>query len=470
LEDFEDLTSTPLSLDRPDGEDWDEEEHEEFEEDLHVRSEVGEIMMELWEPKGEDAVVESLQKMSLLAQERSNNLKIIRTAGAIPLLVDMVKPSPHVSRSHSLAIECFAHLSKNILNRIEIAESGGLTPLLSCLAVVEETDLLHILNCLFECSKSPLKIRAMLRKAGAIETLLPLITVGNEAVQILLLDIIKLYSDEESQQVFGTNLVGPILTDSRLKAIQYANGIPSIIQLIGTGTPKIQKRAMRTLASLCGSNVKTQASLHKTEAIDTIVTLLGSKDEGVQKAAAETLTLLTMNDFTNQSAARKAGGIKLVVPLLSSRDNAVKVRACLAIRSLAKGNVKVQCEFREAGALKSLIRLLEESSDGVIFHATSAVEISFSFSFYGSHTLTRFTSWPNWRITPVETLKKYALKEEQLFWCRFFGETMRRSNTKQKAPFGPSPARVQSVVRNSSECVRFSPFNSFNNHPMNKSD
>jgi hypothetical protein len=188
------------------GEDWDEEEDErETDEDRRVKSELALIMMELWEPKGEERIEDALKRLLFLAQ-KVRNRKLIRIAGAIPILINMLKsadPSLPLTTCQSIALECIALLSKNVLNREEIRKNGGLSPLVSFIHKKEQKDKVEALKCLKECSKSP-KNKVLLRKAGFLETLIPYLTPNNEPVQSLVLDVLTVvtFNDQISQQVF----------------------------------------------------------------------------------------------------------------------------------------------------------------------------------------------------------------------------------------------------------------------------
>mmetsp|Transcript_27170 Transcript_27170/g.75930 ORF Transcript_27170/g.75930 Transcript_27170/m.75930 type:complete len:1255 (-) Transcript_27170:75-3839(-) len=342
------------------GEDWDEEEDErETEEDRRVKSELALIMMELWEPKGEDRVEDALRRLLFLAQ-KVRNRKLIRIAGAIPILVNMLKsadPSLPLTRCQSLALECIATLSRNVLNREEIRKNGGLSPLVSFIHKKEQKDKVEALKCLKECSKSP-KNKALLRKAGFIETLIPYLLPDNEPIQCLVLDVLTVvcFNDQASQQ-----------------AIREAKGIQQVVKLTESQKVEIKKRAVRTLGAICGNNRKIQAMLKKIKAITGVVAMLGDKEEEVQKAAAGCIAAIADNDHNNQNAVRKAGGVRLLIAQLSCSNDSVKEQACAALRALAKSNGKVQADVREGGALKTLVDLLTSPSEGVLIHATGAL-------------------------------------------------------------------------------------------------
>jgi endonuclease YncB( thermonuclease family) len=343
------------------GEDWDEEEDErETEEDRRVKSELALIMMELWEPKGDERVEDALRRLLFLAQ-RVRNRKLIRIAGAIPILVNMLKsadPSLKLTSCQSVALECVALLSKNVLNRDEIRKNGGLSPMVSFIHKKEKKDKIEALKCLKECSKAP-KNKTLLRKAGFIETLIPYLLPNDEPVQCLVLDVLTVvcFNDQLSQQ-----------------AIRDAKGIPPVIQLIKTDVLEVRKRAVRTLGAICGNNRKIQGMIRKAKAIELVVPQLGHKDEEIQKAASGCIAAIADNDFNNQNTARKAGAVRLLIGQLNSKNDSVKEQACAAIRALAKNNnAKVQADVREAGALKTLIELMKSPSEGVLIHATGAL-------------------------------------------------------------------------------------------------
>lgn len=343
------------------GDDWDEEEDDqETDEDKKVKSELALIMMELWEPKGDDRVEDALRRLLFLSQ-RVRNRKLIRIAGAIPILINMLKsadPSLKLTTCQSIALECLATLSKNILNREEIRKNGGLSPMVSFVHKKEKKDKLEALRCLKECSKSP-KNKNLLRKAGFIETLVPYLLPKDEPVQSLVLDVLTVvcFNDPLSQQTF-----------------RDAKGIPPVIQLLKCDMLEVRKRAVRTLGAICGNNRKIQGMIRKAKAIEMIVPQLGDKDDEVQKAASGCVASIVENDFNNQNTARKAGAVKLLVGQLNSKNDSVKEQACHALRAMAKdGNAKVQAEVRECGALKTLIDLMKSPSEGVIVHATGAL-------------------------------------------------------------------------------------------------
>ena len=382
-----DLTWAPSSTpcDTPEG-DWDEEEADETSEDISIKSEVTSVMRDLWEPQGEMEVCDALKRLLSLAQKQSH-MKVIRSAGAIPILVDIIRSAEslgapsHLSPPQSLAVECIFFLSKSLLSRIEIGETGGLHPLASCLRIKDSKDVVTALRCLKECSKSPLKNRSLLRKAGFIDSLIALLVRESEDVLFLVLDTLSLYNDQESQRVLSLSLLSLILHFIRIfeinltlrQAIHYGNGLPLVIRLTNTSTHEVRQKAMRTLRILCADNIETQTFLHKTNAIECIVTQLGSQDEGVQISAAECLFGLTLNDFKNQSSARKSGAVPLLVALLRSPSERVCVCACAAVKGLARNNVKVQSEFREARGMKAITSLLEEKGEGVAIAALTAV-------------------------------------------------------------------------------------------------
>ena len=186
--------------------DWDEEEDDrETDEDKRVKSELALIMMELWEPKGDERVEDALKRLLFLSQ-RVRNRKLIRIAGAIPILINMLKsadPSLKLTTCQSIALECIATLSKNVLNRDEIRKNGGLSPMVSFVHKKEKKDKLEALKCLKECSKAP-KNKTLLRKAGFIETLIPYLLPDDEPVQCLVLDVLTVvcFNDPLSQQTF----------------------------------------------------------------------------------------------------------------------------------------------------------------------------------------------------------------------------------------------------------------------------
>lgn len=337
-----------------------EEDDVQTDEDRRILTELAQIMVELWEPKSSERVENALNRLNMFA-ENIRNRKLIRIAGAIPLLCAIVKkadPSKPLSKSQSMALACLALLAKNVLNREEIRKAGGLSPMVSFIHKKELKDQLEALKGLKECSKSS-QNKQLLRKAGYIETLIPFMTPANEPVQCLVLDNICVLAlnDPVSQQI-----------------IEESGGTTILFNLLNSPSVEIKKRAVRTLGAVAGNNRKIQARVLKAKVLPIIITFLRpDQDPELQKAATGGLCAIADNDPHNQNAIRSGGGIKLILQQLACPHDSVKEQACAALRSLSRGNSKIQNSVREAGALPTIVRLLESPAQSIVTHATGAI-------------------------------------------------------------------------------------------------
>merc|ERR1712054_198041 len=72
-------------------EDYDEEDDEVTEDDRREKAKIALVMVDLWEPSEDSSITESaLRKLGALSAKERNR-KLIRIAGAIPILVDILK-------------------------------------------------------------------------------------------------------------------------------------------------------------------------------------------------------------------------------------------------------------------------------------------------------------------------------------------------------------------------------------------
>merc|ERR1712137_74016 len=200
-------------------EDYEEEDDELTEDDRREKAKIALVMVDLWEPSEDSSVTESaLRKLGALSAKERNR-KLIRIAGAIPILVDILKeadPSVGLTPVQSLALGNLALLCRNVRNREEVRRFDGLIHVLRIARVRDEKDLLEDLKALKELSKND-RNKIMLREGRLIEFLVPKIDKENNPVQELVLDILTIMNMNEVKSQVVT---------------RDAGGIPPIIKLL----------------------------------------------------------------------------------------------------------------------------------------------------------------------------------------------------------------------------------------------
>eukprot|EP01095_Lingulamoeba_sp_RSL-Kostka_P014208 TRINITY_DN6130_c1_g1_i1.p1 TRINITY_DN6130_c1_g1~~TRINITY_DN6130_c1_g1_i1.p1 ORF type:complete len:749 (+),score=408.19 TRINITY_DN6130_c1_g1_i1:109-2355(+) len=344
-------------------EDYDEEDDEMTEADRREKAKIALVMVDLWEPAEDKSITQSaLRKLAALSM-KIRNRKLIRIAGAIPILVELLKPSdPSVglTPTQSLALSVLAVLCRNVRNREDVRRNDGLRHVLRIARVKEEKDLIEDLKALKELAKND-KNKHILREGRLLEFLVSKLLPDNQPIQELALDIIT---------IMTTNDVKSQVT------VRDAQGIPPIIKLIYHQEDEIKRRAVRCLGSVAQNNRKIQQMVRKSKGtLKTIVEYLSHENQEVRKAAAGCVASVSENDHSNQIAIRKLGAVAELVNLLSddeSRDD-TKEQVAAAIRSLAKGNTKIQADFREGPGIKLLVNLLSVNHLGCKIHATGAL-------------------------------------------------------------------------------------------------
>merc|ERR1712137_568895 len=343
-------------------EDYDEEDDEVTEDDRREKAKIALVMVDLWEPSDDSSITESaLRKLGALAAKERNR-KLIRIAGAIPILVDILKeadPSIGLNPVQSLALSDLALLCRNVRNREEVRRFDGLIHVLRIARVRDEKDLLEDLKALKELAKND-RNKIMLREGRLIEFLVPKIDKENNPVQELVLDILTIMNMNEVKSQVVT---------------RDAGGIPPIIKLLTHQNDDISRRAARCLGAVAQNNRKIQQIARKSKAINTVVKMLTHSNEEVRKSSAGAVAALAENDFSNQIAIRKCGAIPSLVKIISQEGNSddTKEQACAAIRSLAKCNTKVQSDFKEGLGIPTLVKLMSSPHIGVKIHATGAI-------------------------------------------------------------------------------------------------
>eukprot|EP01094_Clydonella_sp_ATCC50884_P006639 TRINITY_DN1585_c0_g1_i7.p1 TRINITY_DN1585_c0_g1~~TRINITY_DN1585_c0_g1_i7.p1 ORF type:complete len:1069 (+),score=466.60 TRINITY_DN1585_c0_g1_i7:129-3209(+) len=342
--------------------DYADEDDYEDDDDKREKAKIALVMVDLWEHNEDMAVTESaLRKLGALAMKERNR-KLIRIAGAIPILCEILKnadPKVGLTPSQSLALSVLAVLVRNVRNRDEVRKQEGLRHCLRIVKASDQEDLVNDLKALKELCKNE-KNKVILRDGRLIEQIVPKILPENQPVQEQVLDIIAIISmnDVKSQVV-----------------VRDARGMPPIIKQIRHAEPEVQRRAIRALGNVSQNNRKIQQIVRKAaDTIPYVVSRLADDNMEVRKAAGGAVAALAENEYANQVIIRKEGAIKMLCDNLGSSDrDDVKEQYAAAIRCMAKGNTKVQADFRKGPGFSLLVHALTSENIGLRIHATGAV-------------------------------------------------------------------------------------------------
>merc|ERR1712137_151768 len=255
-------------------EDYDEEDDEVTEDDKREKAKIALVMVDLWEPADNPSVTESALRKLMALSSKERNRKLIRIAGAVPILVDILKEADQASGLtpiQSLALGNLALLCRNVRNREEVRRFDGLRHILRIARVKDEKDLIEDLKCLKELSKND-RNKIILREGRLIEFLVPKVDKDNQPVQELCLDTLTIIN----------------LNDVKSQVItRDAGGIPPIM--------KLSRRAARCLGAVAQNNRKIQQMVRKARAIPTVVKMLEDPEEEVRKAAGSAVAALAEN-------------------------------------------------------------------------------------------------------------------------------------------------------------------------------
>lgn len=177
-------------------EDYEEEDDEITEDDKREKAKIALVMVDLWEPAEDRTITESaLRKLASLSLKERNR-KLIRIAGAVPILVELIKPSDPstgLTPIESLALASLAILVRNVRNREEVRRNEGLRHHLRLMKTKEEKDLVENMKALKELAKDD-RNKALLREGHLIEILIPKIVEKNPPIQEHSLDILTIMS------------------------------------------------------------------------------------------------------------------------------------------------------------------------------------------------------------------------------------------------------------------------------------
>ena len=424
-----DLIVKSTNDDKDIDEDFNDEDDELTEEDRREKVMIGLVMMHLWEPADDVSVTESaLRKLSLLSLKQRNR-KLIRIAGAIPILVERLRtadPKAGLTSVQSLAIGCLATLCRNVRNRGEVRRHNGLLIILRFVQEIkDDLDLLSSLNAIKELAKNDIN-KVKFRDGKLIERLVALIEKFNRPFQELALDILFIVNmnDVKSQVVS-----------------RYANALPILIKLIQTDDNNVhsnnnnsnhiikekengeyEKGGSGSLSSEQAGFIQARAKFNPMSISDpkrknfdreeykrkmTDAYELQQKENQYNRKMIETYELQQKEneEILRRKKEREAQGLPAIIeipfvpeqPKNNPRNSNVelKKRATRAIGVIAQNNRKIQQIVRKTPmALESVVKLLAHPNDDLKKCAALAINALAENDFANQNAFRQFGVLP----------------------------------------------------------------------------
>lgn len=372
LQDFNSLRSIKLSEmnetidDEKDiEEDYDEEDDIITEDDKREKAKIALVMVDLWEPAEDPSITEgALQKLNTLSLKERNR-KLIRIAGAIPILIEILKdadPSIGLTPSQSLALAVLSILCRNVRNRDEVRRQDGLRHVFRIAKVKDEKDLTECLKCLRELCKND-SSRIIFRDGKLIEFIISHLEKEQSAmIQELLLDILTILNinDDKSQSI-----------------TKAANGVNVVLKYCNSVHEDVKRKAIRAIGYIAQNNRKIQQTIRKSsKIIPEIVKYLDDQNDEMKRTACTAIACISENDYENQIAIRKCGAVNMLMKIIATDDikEETLASAVHAIRNLAKMNLKVQSDFYDDNTvIPKLVRLLDSENMNIKINAVGAI-------------------------------------------------------------------------------------------------
>ena len=330
-----------------------------------------------------EAQVSAADALSKMACDNVQTQAAIAKVGGIAPLLALLSSRSAAAQAKGMA--ALAQLSRNNRdNQDAIAKMAGIKPLIQLLESTSDDVASHAASALMEISRSNADNQQAVVDFGGIGQLA---------------NLIKTSTDERVKaEVAGA--IWSLSEDPDIKiTIAGSNSIPSLVQLLGTGSTRACEHSAGALASLGLDNTKNQVAITQL-LIDLLINGSSSAQERAVKAlnalvrenpgAHETIAKagnpaalvellrsdnVDAKDYSlwslslsiekeNQSIISEAGGVQPLITQLSDARVTVEEEAAAALAKLAYDNEETRAAITSCGGVKPLIKLLELTGEG----------------------------------------------------------------------------------------------------------
>lgn len=299
-----------------------------------------------------------------------NKVNIVRLGGLPPLIRQMMSPNVEVQCN---AVGCITNLATHEDNKARIARSGALGPLTRLAKSKDMRVQRNATGALLNMTHSgmsengdrtmltcPDDNRQQLVLAGAIPVLVQLLS-----------------SPDMDVQYYCTTALSNIAVDAsnRKKLAQTESKlVQSLVQLMDSGTPKVQCQAALALRNLA-SDEKYQLEIVRSRGLPPLLRLLQSTYLPLILSAVACIRNISIHPL-NESPIIDAGFLKPLVDLLGSTDNEeIQCHAISTLRNLAASSDKNKQLVLDAGAVQKCKELVLDVPLTVQSEMTAAIAV-----------------------------------------------------------------------------------------------
>ncbi|KAL4439178.1 hypothetical protein ABPG77_004080 [Micractinium sp. CCAP 211/92] len=295
-----------------------------------------------------------------LAANSSEAQALIASAGAIPLLVGVLRSGTPAAKQHATrAIRNLA--GRDTSNKLRTAEAGGIPLLVAMMAGcgVNDSDASRqaaasaLSNIACNCEQTQKQIVAEGALPVVCDMLLPSGGCGMAAREAAawLLSNLACSAEVRAQLAKDTLQLGAAVT-----------GLLNLLRSGGDSAGAAAARAIKNLSA--GQSNSSKVHIAEAGAVPLLVALLRSPKDATRKAAASALWNLAYRNNSNRKAIVLAGAIPLLVQLLQpSSSEGCRQEAARALSNLSCNNdVDQGGQMVAAGAVPLLVDMMRTSS------------------------------------------------------------------------------------------------------------
>ncbi|EXJ78847.1 vacuolar protein 8 [Capronia coronata CBS 617.96] len=292
-----------------------------------------------------------------LAVNNENKVAIVQLGGLPPLIRQMMSPNVEVQCN---AVGCITNLATHEDNKAKIARSGALGPLTRLAKSKDMRVQRNATGALLNMTHSVDDNRQQLVNAGAIPVLVQLLSSPDMDVQYYCTTALS------NIAVDASNRKKLAQTESRL--------VQSLVQLMDSGTPKVQCQAALALRNLA-SDEKYQLEIVRARGLPPLLRLLQSSYLPLILSAVACIRNISIHPL-NESPIIDAGFLKPLVDLLGSTDNEeIQCHAISTLRNLAASSDRNKQLVLEAGAVQKCKELVLNVPLSVQSEMTAAIAV-----------------------------------------------------------------------------------------------
>lgn len=297
----------------------------------------------------------------------------MQLSGLPPLIRQMMSPNVEVQCN---AVGCITNLATHEDNKAKIARSGALGPLTRLAKSKDMRVQRNATGALLNMTHSGKmarrsQLRDILTKLSD-DNRQQLVNAGAIPVLVQLLS-----SPDMDVQYYCTTALSNIAVDAsnRKKLAQTESRlVQSLVQLMDSGTPKVQCQAALALRNLA-SDEKYQLEIVRARGLHPLLRLLQSSYLPLILSAVACIRNISIHPL-NESPIIDAGFLKPLVDLLGSTDNEeIQCHAISTLRNLAASSDRNKQLVLEAGAVQKCKELVLSVPLSVQSEMTAAIAV-----------------------------------------------------------------------------------------------